>query len=135
MEYINIDILDKVIDKEFWIKEPSHSYYSHHLYRYFPIETCNDCGNCDGANCEHCKLIEKPERYVCSIEADKLVDIIKEKIIEFDKSLRENEAMNIAAELAFCDGSFIPATYYRIIWPTEQHLKERYPDFYKELIC
>lgn len=133
MEYI--DILDKVLDKKFWIKEPSSFYYSRHLYRHSSIETDNDCGNCDGANCEHCELIENPEHYECSIKSDKLVDIIKEKIIEINKSIDQNDAIYIATELAFCDGSYIPTTNYRISWPNEYYLKERYPDFYKELIC
>jgi len=28
-----------------------------HIYRNSTIETCDDCGNCNGGNCDHCKEV------------------------------------------------------------------------------
>ena len=66
--------------------------YSGHMHRRSSIETCSDCGNCDGANCEDCKKIYigilfnkeryESEEFYRTANFDEYTKVFCEKFIE-----------------------------------------------------
>lgn len=120
---VRINIMDKVGDEKFWSPSGAKKGYSHHMYRNSPFETCNTCGNCNGANCEVCHLVTTPACLEFSIGSDTLYQWLLEKNVPED----------IASEIVYSD--YCGHTYkgYRLIWPTEDMLQEQYPDLYTHI--
>lgn len=115
---MNIDIMDKVINEDYWTLKDSSFHYSGHMYRGSPYETSNSCGNCDGARCEVCRKIVTPAHLGFSVSTDILHQWLLEKNIPED----------IASGLAYGD-SYSYKGYY-LVWPTEDRLKQKNNDFY-----
>lgn len=78
METKFIEIPEKYIKNEWWDYRPEEFRYSGHMYYNSPFETCDSCGNCDGARCDYCREIKIPEHYEIAIPSDALEDILKE---------------------------------------------------------
>jgi hypothetical protein len=55
MKTITINLIDYIEHFEFDIHKTSH--LTGHMYYMSPYETDDACGNCDGAKCDHCRMI------------------------------------------------------------------------------
>jgi hypothetical protein len=108
MAIININIMDKVGNEEFWHPEGTKKEYSHHMYRNSPFESCDSCGNCNGANCEICHVITIPACLSFSVYSDTLYKWVVESGVPDD----------IAATLVYSDSSRWSDKGYHLIWPT-----------------
>jgi hypothetical protein len=80
----NIDIMDKVGNEDFWNPENPRKEYSHHMYRNSPYETCDSCGNCNGAYCDICSEVTIPGHLSFSIYTDTIYQWLVEKDIPED---------------------------------------------------
>jgi len=119
-----IDIMDKANDEKFWQPEGSKSYYSQHLYRNSPFESSDSCGNCNGANCDSCVLIAIPAQLEFSIYSD----------ILYDWMIQDGVPEEVASELAYSDSCRRNYKGYTLVWPTENMLKEQYPELYHIIV-
>lgn len=119
-----IDILDKVLEPEFWYYMMERKHYSGHLYRNSPYESDDSCGNCDGARCDYCKEIIEPADIECSIQCDKLEKILLDSGVPKD----------VAEFFTYDDSCKTRYNGYRFVFPTAKMVKEKYPDKYKELL-
>lgn len=132
MEYLKLNV-EKVLDPKFWTKEAERKHYSHHIHRNSPIETDDSCGNCDGANCDKCKLIIEPSHFEFTCESSTYYNLILDVIKESRLCSSDTEAENAASELTYWDGSYTRTTPIRIIDPNENDLIN-FPEFYEKLV-
>ena len=119
---IDIDIYDLIADEKYW-EVDTDVYYTHHMYRNSPYETCSDCGNCDGARCNGCKKIRETS-LKCSIPTDELYDMLISKGVD--------EAT--ASDFAYLDSCKTLRNNFRFYWPTGNGLKARNPELYAKLV-
>lgn len=117
---ITINIMDKVGNEDFWAPEGTRQEYSHHMYRNSPYESCDSCGNCNGANCDRCELLTIPGHLEFSVHTDSLYAWLLEKDVPED----------VAGFLAYNDSCRKSYKDYYLAWPTEDMLKEQYPELY-----
>ena len=122
-DLIIIDILDKVLEPEFWTMMMERKRYTGHLYRNSPYESDDSCGNCDGARCDICKEIIIPADIECSIQCDKLEQMLLDK----------NVPKDVAEFLTYDDSGKTKYKGYRLIFPDASRLKEKYPEKYEEI--
>ena len=118
-----IDILDKVLDPEFWDIMMERKTYTGHQYYNSPYESSDSCKTCDGARCETCKEIIIPEDIECSIRVDKLENILTNMGLPTD----------VVMFFTYDDSCKMSYKGYHMRFPNVKDLKERYPDKYKEL--
>lgn len=119
-----INILDKVLDKEYWSYMSERFYYTGHMYHGSPFESDDNCGTCDGARCETCKKVIIPAGIECSVESDELLQIV------IDLGMPED----IAQSAVFDDFYNSRKTGLDIHFPTWQEFKEKYPEKYEEVV-
>lgn len=120
---MTVEILDKVLDPQYWCLMGERVRYTGHLYRNSPYESDDSCGNCDGARCDTCQKIIIPADIDCSIQCDKLEKMLLEVGIPKD----------VASFFTYDDSGKMYYQGYYFIWPTAQMLKDKYPDKYKEI--
>lgn len=109
MEFIKIP--DSFLKEEWWDLRPEEIKLTGHMYFNSPFETCDSCGNCDGARCDYCRELKIPAHYEVAIPSDQLVDILKE-ITDLPEALIH--------DLVYDDYSpqvIHNDTIYRIEWP------------------
>lgn len=126
---IRLNILKHLLDEKYWKKEHI-KYYSGHMYANSPYETSDSCNNCDGAKCDHCKLIEYDE-LECSIPTNELYDLLK----------KEGAPDDVASYYAYDDKSFYKikmtgsdGNTYMFVFPNERYLKVEYPEVYAKIV-
>lgn len=122
-DVIIIDILDKVLEPEFWTMMMERKRYSGHLYRNSPYESDDSCDNCDGARCDICKEIIIPADIECSIQSDKMEQMLLEKDVPKE----------IAQFLTYDDSCKTIYRGYKLVFPDANKLKEKYPEKYEEI--
>lgn len=120
---IRVEILDKVLDPQYWYLFGERVRYSGHLYRNSPYESDDSCGNCDGARCETCKKIIIPPDIECVIQSDKLEKMLLESGVPED----------VAGFFSYDDSCKKHYKGYYFVFPSANALKEKYPDKYKEI--
>ena len=86
-----------------------------------PYETDNDCGNCDGANCDICNERQRGDELEFRITSDELHDILKKKNLP-------KEVVDSFAYDDYCNRfyHYNDETYY-FVWPSIARLKRNYP--------
>lgn len=118
-----IDILDQVLDPQYWSLTNQRIKYTGHLYRNSPYESDDSCGNCDGARCDTCQKIIIPAGIECSIQCDKLERMLNELGLDRD----------VVLFFTYDDSGKMNYKNYRFKWPTDTMLKSKYPEKYKEI--
>lgn len=118
-----VEVLDNVLDPEFWTMMMERKSYSAHMYRNSPYESDDSCGNCDGARCDSCKEIIIPADIECSIYSDKLEQMLLDKGVPKD----------VAEFFAYDDSCKIYYKGYHFIFPSANMLKSKYPEKYEEI--
>lgn len=118
-----IDILDKVLEPEFWDIMMERKTYTGHQYYNSPYEDSDSCKTCDGARCDNCKEIIIPEDIECSIRVDILENILTDMGLPID----------VVMFFTYDDSCKTSYKGYHMKFPNVKDLKERYPDKYKEL--
>ena len=121
-EEIVVDIIDLVSEEKYWELDTD-VYYTHHMYRNSPYETCDNCGNCDGARCEGCKKVTEI-KLQCSIPTDELYEMLKSKGVD--------EAT--ASDFAYLDSCKSLRNGFRFYWPSGSALKKHNPELYNKLV-
>lgn len=122
-DVIIIDILDKVLEPEFWTMMMERKRYTGHLYRNSPYESDDSCGNCDGARCDTCKEIIIPADIECSIKCDKLEQMLLDK----------DAPKDVAQYFTYDDSCKMHYKGYHFVFPTAKMLKSQYPEKYEEI--
>ena len=118
-----VDIIDKVLDPEYWCIMGERVQYTGHMYRNSPYESDDSCSNCNGARCDICKKITIGSDLEFCIQCDKLEKILLETGIPKD----------IAKFFTYDDSGRMRYKGYYLIWPSAQMLKDKYPEKYKEI--
>ena len=118
-----IDILDKVLDPEFWDIMMERKTYTGHQYYNSPYADSDSCRTCDGAKCDICKEIIIPEDIECAIQVDKLEKILTDMKLPKD----------VVIFFTYDDSCKTTYKGYHMKFPSAKDLKEKYPDKYKEL--
>lgn len=119
-----IDIMEKVLDPKYWMYFSESKEHSKHCHRNSPYETSNSCANCDGARCYDCELITIPEHLELCMTSDKLCDII----------INEGVPKDIARFFAYDDSCELHYKGYKLIWPSANMFKSKYPLVYEEYL-
>lgn len=122
-EWKTIDILDQVLDPQYWCLMGERVRYTGHLYRNSPYESDDSCGNCDGARCDTCQKIIIPADIECSIQCDKLERMLDNLGIDRD----------IVLFFTYDDSGKMRYKNHYFKWPSAADLKEKYPNKYKEI--
>lgn len=118
-----INVINRVCSEGHWRIEGASFEFSHHMYRNSPFETCNSCGNCDGASCDICHKVQIDAHIECSMGSDELYKWLLEESVPEDT----------ASDLAYSDYCGYTRNGYRLVWPTEDMLKEQYPELHKTI--
>lgn len=123
MKFINI--IDYVLKEEYWNYERDQKHLSGHCYYRSPYETDDSCGNCNGARCDYCREIIDKKHMEFVICTDVLEEIMR----------KANVPENVIYKyFSYEDGNrAISKLGYSLIWPTEDILKDKHPEFYDKL--
>ena len=110
---------------KYWSFKSGDKYLSHHMYKNSPFETCDSCGNCDGARCDGCKMIYLDDylefTFECSEETE---NIFKENFNLPDDQIYD-----------YMYDDFYKNCNYKnyIITPSNFNFKNNYPDEYENV--
>lgn len=124
-QFKEVDILEDVLDEKYWsFYNLERVEYTGHCYYKSPYESCDSCGNCDGARCDVCKEIKIPPKLECAIVCTDLEEILTKKGLPED----------VVGFFTYDDSCRTVYQGYHFTFPTDELLKKRYPEKYNEIL-
>ena len=119
-----VDLTKYALDASRWyVSQIKISHLTGHTHYNSPIESDDDCGTCDGANCDRCHREYENTIQMHGFDCIELEEICKKEGVPDD----------VASDMIYNDYYNPYSGGWQIHWPTWEEIEYTYPDEAKKI--